>query len=466
MTARAVALLWPCALALAVAVAWPLSAQAVHPLAMPALLGAAAVAAVISARPDLGIVAVLLLAPFTNAAVGGGRPVRFLESGLAVALLVYALLVERRTERGTESASSGLALPIGLFAGAAAVTSLLALDPGKSITRFLGVAAATALFFAVIEICRTRAQLLTVIGGAVGSLLVAGAFGVAQKVTGHTSYAGVIIDGEVVGRVAGTFSHPNQYAGYMIVLMPLAAALLATTRASPRLRAFAGVALAAALAALAFSYTRGAIVGLVGGVLVWLAVVRPRSAVAVAVVVAVGGVLLAPSALKERLREPAGGDIGLRADLWQSALDIYRTHPVAGVGLGNFGDGYARLPSQLSSGTQRRLLHQSQLLVPPHANNLFLTILAEQGIIGALAFLGLMGAALAVCLRACKLEDPIGRALGIGLGAGLCAMLIHSLLDYALFGEMSLPIFALLGVVAAFVARERANRPQATGSPT
>jgi O-antigen ligase len=186
----------------------------------------------------------------------------------------------------------------------------------------------------------------------------------------------------------------------------------------------------------------------------------------VAVVIAVGGVLLAPSALKDRLREPAGGDIGLRADLWQSALDIYRTHPITGVGLGNFGDGYARLPSQLSSGTQRRLLHQSQLLVPPHANNLFLTILAEQGIIGALAFLGLMGTALAVCLRACRLDDPIGRAVGIGLGAGLCAMLGHSLLDYALFGEMSLPIFALLGVVAVFVARERVGRPQATGSPT
>jgi O-antigen ligase len=172
----------------------------------------------------------------------------------------------------------------------------------------------------------------------------------------------------------------------------------------------------------------------------------------VLVVVAIGGVAVAPSSLKERLSDPAGSDLGLRADLWNSALEIFRGSPLLGVGLADFSDGYSRLPAQLSTGAQRRLLHQQQVLVPPHANNLFLTILAEQGIIGALAFLGLMGAALSACRRAVRLDDPFARAMGIGLGAGLCAMLIHSLLEFTLFGEVSLPVFALLGVVAALLA--------------
>jgi O-antigen ligase len=462
-------LLWPLAVALALAAVWPLTAQAVHPAVVPALLAAAATVALVARRPDQGIALVLLLAPFTNAALAGGRPVRYVVSGLVVALFAYGLLLWRDARGRTPGWLS--ALVIG-FVAAATLSSLFAIDPGKSVTRFSGVVVAAVLFFAVIQICRTRAQLVVVAGGAVGSLLIAGGQGVVQKLTGHTSYAGVVIDDQVVGRVAGSFSHPNQFAAYLIILIPVVATLVLTRGAIARGRGWAGLAVALGVAALAFSFTRGAILGLVGGVLVWLAFVRPRSALIVAVVIAVGGVTLAPAALKERLSEPTGGDLGLRADLWRSALDIYRESPVVGAGLGNFSEGYSRLPAQLSSGAQRRLLHQQQILVPPHANNLFLTILAEEGIIGALAFLGLMGAALAICRRAALRADPLTRALGIGLGAGLCAMLVHSLLEYTLFGEMSFVVFALLGVVAVLVdqtadsaAPERAERSAARTRP-
>jgi O-antigen ligase len=449
MTAARLRLLGPVGLALAVAAAWPLTAYTLNPLVFPALLALAAGGAIVLRRPDVGLAAVLVLAPFTNAEVGGGRPVRFVVSGLAFALLAYGLLVEGR----------GRARPGGVLAGAvlaftavAALTSLHAIDPSKSVTRFLGVLVAAAIFFAVLQICRGRRELEVVAYGAVASLFVVGLQGVIEKVTGHTSYAGVVINDEVVGRVAGSFSHPNQYAGYLIVLIPVVVALVVPRSGHPRLRLIGSVALILALIALALAYSRGAILGLVGGALIWLAFVRPRAAVAVLVVVAIGGVAVAPSSLKERLSDPAGSDLGLRADLWNSALEIFRGSPLLGVGLADFSDGYSRLPAQLSTGAQRRLLHQQQVLVPPHANNLFLTILAEQGIIGALAFLGLMGAALSACRRAVRLDDPFARAIGIGLGAGLCAMLIHSLLEFTLFGEVSLPVFALLGVVAALLA--------------
>jgi hypothetical protein len=443
MTAR-LRPLWPLAVALALAAAWPVVAYRVHPAVLPALLAAAAVGALVVRRPATGIALVLLLAPFTNAAIAGGRPVRFLVSGLAVALLVYGLLVER----GRERVGRGLQLAVLAFVAVAGLSSLTAIDPGKSLTRFLGVAVAAVLFFAVLQVCHRRDHLVVVVAGAIGGLLAAGAQGVFQKVTGRVSEAGVVVGEEVVGRAAGSFSHPNQYAGYLIVLVPLALMLAIDRRAAPRLRRPAALAAALALAAVAFSFTRGAVGGLVAGGLIWLAVVRPRAALAAAVVIAVGGLLLTPPALKDRLSDPAGNDLGLRADLWRSALDLYRTEPITGVGLGNFGEAYGRLPATVSAGSQRRLLHQQQVLVPPHANNLFLTILAEQGIIGALAFLGLLGAALWSCRRAARRSDPLDRALGIGLGAGLCALLVHSLLEYTLFGEVALPIFALLGVIA------------------
>jgi O-antigen ligase len=296
-----------------------------------------------------------------------------------------------------------------------------------------------------------------VAGAAVASLLLAGGHGVVQKLLGDTSFAGVVVDGEVVGRIAGSFSHPNQFAGYLICFIPLAGALAATRSSSPRLRALCIAALCLSLPALAFSLTRGAILGLVLGSVVWVMLIRPKLALPLVTVIAVIGISLAPGALQARLTDSTGGDLGLRSDLWQSALDIYSTRPIDGVGLGNFGEAYGRLPAQLSTGTQRRLLHQSQLLVPPHANNLPLTILAEEGLIGVIAFLGFMGAALWTCREVALLEDPFARALGLGLGAGLCAMLVQSLLDFALFGEPSLPLYALMGCAAVLTASRPAS---------
>jgi O-antigen ligase len=455
VTARGLRLAAPGAAALALAACWPLSAYAVGPAVLPALLAATAVMALVAVRLEAGVAIVLLLAPFTNAAANAGRPVRFVESGLALAVLAAAVLAQRRQR--SASGAPGLSLGVLAFLLAGGVSSLAAEDPAKSLTRFLGLVTAAALFFAVPLVCRRRSQLVLVVAAALASLLLAGAQGAVQKAIGDTSFAGVVIAGQVVGRVAGSFSHPNQFAGFLICLIPLAAATLASRAAARPLRGLAAAALALALAALAFSLTRGAVLGLIAGSLLWVAVVRPRIAVPIAVVIGVVGLALVPSSLHERLSDPTGDDLGLRSDLWQSALDIYATSPVVGVGLANFGDAYSRLPAQLSTGTQRRLLHQDQLLVPPHANNLFLTILAEEGLLGALAFLGLMGAALWTCRRVARVDEPFARVVGVGLGAGLCAMLVHSVLEYTLIGEPSLPIFALLGVATALPANAQAS---------
>ena len=86
----------PALLAVLVAAAWPLSAYVAGPVVLPALLIAAGVAALIVARLEAGIAVVLVLAPFMNAAVGGGRPIRVVVWGLALLLLGEGLLLHRR----------------------------------------------------------------------------------------------------------------------------------------------------------------------------------------------------------------------------------------------------------------------------------------------------------------------------------------------------------------------------------
>ena len=93
-------------------------------------------------------------------------------------------------------------------------------------------------------------------------------------------------------------------------------------------------------------------------------------AVGLAVVVAV--VAFAPDILKSRFQTDSSTDVALRSDIWNGAVEIYSSQPVLGVGLNNFQTAYERLPSTSANSSQRRLLHNEQLLVPPHAQNNYL----------------------------------------------------------------------------------------------
>jgi O-antigen ligase len=343
-----------------------------------------------------------------------------------------------------------------IFVCAGIASSLLAISPSSSVTKVFALLAGAALFLAVFQICREREQLIVIAAGAVGGLVLASAQGLLQQATGDFHTYGAGPGGSSVGRAQGSFGHPNAYGGYLAVLVPLAAAFAFSRAFSPRLRWFGAFALALAIPALVLSYSRGAVGALVAGSILWLALMRPRLALLAAAAAAVIGLMFAPAAFKERFTpEETSADVGLRSDIWASAVDIYAERPLLGVGLNNFDEAYSSLPSTLSTGAQRRLLHQSQILVPPHAQNLYLNVLAEEGIIGLLSLLALAIAAVVTIYRGCRVRDPAGRAICMASGAGIMTLALHSLLDVTLPGPIGLPAFALLAVAATFVALDR-----------
>ena len=455
--------LWPLVIAAALAALWPLTAYALNPLLLPALLVAALTAVAILRRPEYGIATALALAPLTNTALNLGpgsaisvpeKPLQLLVPGIAIGVLAYGTIALRSGQR--LASARWLTAFVLIFVSVGIASSLQAITPSTTVTKVFALLASAALFLAVFQICREREQLVIVAAGAVAGLLLASCQGLLQQVTGNFHTFGAGAGGTSVGRSQGSFGHPNAYGGYLAVLIPLAVAFAASRGFSTRLRWFGGVTLTLAVPALVLSYSRGAAGALVGGAIIWLALIRPRLAVVAAVVIAVGGVMFAPSAFKERFSSSeTTADVGLRSDIWASAVDIYSQHPLLGVGLNNFPVAYSSLPSTLSTGAQRRLLHRSQILVPPHAQNLYLNVLAEEGILGLLSLIALAIAALATIYRGCHVRDPAGRAICAASGVGIMTLALHSLLDVTLPGPIGLPAFALLAVAAIFIALDR-----------
>lgn len=451
---------WPVLGAVALALLWPLSAYALSPLVLPGALVVAVAVAIIVRRPDYGLALALALAPWTNMQLGGSQPLRFVLPALAFGLALYGPLISRGHARSGRA--SWLAGALLIFFAAALVSSLGALDPSASLNKLIVLATATALFFAVQSICTDRRQLYLVVGGAVAGLLLAAAQGVFERVTGSYAQYALVGSGEdVVGRVQGSFGHPNTYGDYLAVLIPLAVAVVMRRSFPPRLRWIAIAALVLGLPAIQFSYSRGAILGVVLGPLIWLALIRPRTAVLVAVVVGIAAVGILPGAVKQRFQVQGGttSDVTLRSDIWSAAVDIYSDHPVVGVGVNNFSVAYARLPSTPRNATQKRLLHGYNVITPPHAQNLYLNILAEEGMVGIAAFLLLVVVSLGILYRGSRAGDSRTRAICAGLGSGLMALAVQSLLDATLLGEIALPVFALLAVAPGLLALDQAPAP-------
>lgn len=459
--------LWPLAAGVCLAALWPLSAYAVGPLVLPAAVLLAGVALVIARRPEYGIAVVLALAPWTNMTIPSPegaialppKPLHLLLPVLTFGLAAFVMVLrsERRSDRGAM-----LMAPVLVLVGVALAASVGALEPAESVKKVVVLLTAAALLFATLQICREPGQLGIVVGGGLVGLGLGAAQGDLQQVLGLHGEYGFVSGPDVVRRVQGSFGHPNQYGGYLAMLLPLAAAVAVGRRLPTGLRVLAGAAFALALPALVFSYARGAILGVALGSLAWLWVVRPRAAVSCGVALAVAALALAPGALKERFEtDGSGGDVALRADIWNAALEIYAERPILGVGVNNFATAYATLPSTLSAGTQRRLLHQRELLTPPHAQNLYLNVLAEQGLVGLVALLWVGAALVVACRRAARAADPLARAVGVGLGAGVATLAVHSLLDVSLPGEAALPLLGLGAVAAALASSPRPARAAA-----
>ncbi len=246
--------------------------------------------------------------------------------------------------------------------------------------------------------------------------IVVAALALAQLVYG--SPESLRLDGHTVRRVAGVLEGPNQLGAFLGLTLPLLLALVLRSRVrAEELAAFAigGIALVltfsrAGLAAcilacalvLLFQLPRPAIIlGAVAAL--WLTVATAVMVDAMRIPDTEGTM---SRLFPERITDPYNGGLGTRDALWHGALAMWRAHQLLGVGPGN----YELEISQLVPG------------VRTHPNNYYLQALAEDGVLGLLAFLLLIGTTVLVLYGRSE-------ALCIGVLAVVIAFAFHQLLD-------------------------------------
>jgi O-antigen ligase len=125
---------------------------------------------------------------------------------------------------------------------------------------------------------------------------------------------------------------------------------------------------------------------------------------------------------------------------WQAALEMFRTRFWTGVGIGGYEPAYADFA----------LINWPIAL--GHAHNYYLTLAAETGIIGLIAYLVLWALVFRWTWWASRRAHGLLRGVTIGLLGAWTHLSVHHLLDSLYVNNVHLHIAALLGILV-FVVR-------------
>jgi hypothetical protein len=107
-----------------------------------------------------------------------------------------------------------------------------------------------------------------------------------------------------------------------------------------------------------------------------------------------------------------------RTELWRAAVQLWRQHPVLGIGPDNF---RRRYPEALALAPGERRFNDERL----HANSFYFETLADLGLIGMLA----LGLVILALVRAVRAHAARGRLVALACGVAAGTFFVHGLLD-------------------------------------
>lgn len=247
-----------------------------------------------------------------------------------------------------------------------------------------------------------------------------------QSAMGTTfTLTGATIDAGELARPGGTVStRPAGFAGFMIPLTCIAAAMYVASGSFVRSFWKSGLPALLGSVAILLTFTRAAWASTVLGLSVVAFLHFRRKSLSsrkfsAIVAVAVIAALAAAPGIAFRLNQaPLQESFDERVALMGMAVNVIREHPIAGVGPGAY---RYTFKSYLTPEQRKNWLTT--------VHNQYLIRTAETGIAGGLAWIVFLMAGIRLALKLSRAADPTVQALGIGCAAGVTALCFEMFWD-------------------------------------
>lgn len=413
------------------------------------LLAIAAIVAVhaVIISPEAGVIGMCLLLPFL--------PTMALAA--LMCLVLFSCLVKFFCGKRVLKLSL-IDLPVFIFA-------ILTLFGGiftrssSSANKMLLMVCFIAAYFVVKNLIRSRALLKKCLSAIAFSGAIVSIYGILENFIGTPSviWQDMSDFGEIKGRVVSTFANPNVLGEYLILVIPITVALAITAKSVKERFAFACGA-AFDVFCLVLTWSRGAWLGFAVSTVVFLLLADKRCMTA-------GILLLPPVAVAISLSDSVTNRIAsifthsdtsssYRIGIWKGVWKMLSDVSPYGIGIGE-GAFATMYPSYALRGIE----------TAPHSHSLYLQILTELGISGAVMFLIFVFILVQMNLSHITSPDSQNSKITeVGIFCGLVAFLVQGVTDYVWYNyRIFLMFWIVVGLSAGAVLMSKNAMDESSG---
>ena len=405
-----------------------------HPLAAVLSLAAAAGLILVLWKTEIGVFLFVVFAPLlpTMAMVG------------LIGITAVSFVLRLATRKDGEYIVTPFNMLIIAFLAMAALSSLASVDPASSIKIFLVYLMFTLAFPLIVNTVKTRSSwnillILFVLCGALVSL-----YGIYQNYAGTDttqSWVDTQMFEDIKTRVYSTFDNPNVLGQYLILIIPVAFAMLVQNRGTGKKIIYTLINIAM-FACLMYTWSRGAWVGVVLS-LGFFVLLRDRRWL----VLCVAGLLLMPSVLPANVlnRLTSIGNMkdsstAYRVSVWVASFRIAKDYWMSGIGIGTAA--FEKIyPSYALNGAGFAL----------HSHNFYIQWVVEMGVFGLLAFLAIILTAYKQ-IASIKEKSSLIRTVTLAMAGALLGFLFQGMAENLWYNfRMVLIFWIYMGILQSGV---------------
>ena len=312
-------------------------------------------------------------------------------------------------------------------------------------------------YFVLVNVIRTKKQWLALIKAFICSAFLVAIYGVLQNFIGVSSTESWVDEEmftNIKMRVYSFFNNPNVLGEFLVLTIPVALALI-WNKVKDLHKVLFSLILIFMVACMIFTWSRGAWLGMMVAVALFLVISDKRwmfAGILMLFLIPIALYVTGNSAIIERfmsIGNTADTSTAYRVSIWQASINMISDFWVGGIGIGS--DSYTTIyPSYALPGARFAL----------HSHNLYLQFLVETGVIGITSLLAiLLGFLKSVfatsVVRKIKTSDTA--KILVAIGTGFLGFMFQGLTDYVWYNYKILMIFWIviaLGISGAKILKE------------
>ena len=349
----------------------------------------------------------------------------------------------------------GLDLLVVVFAAFTFSGGVVSVDIGSSLPKMLVYLAFISSYFVIKNIIRTETLMLSCARSLAFSSMIVAFIGILQYLFGNIStiWQDTALFDTIPGRTVSTFGNPNVLSEYLVLVLPVLFAMLLNTKKF-NLRLLFFVSYALCFSCLVFTWSRGAWLGFVLSVIIFVFLKSPAfltGTLLLSPAIALALSFLVSSDVAKRflsIGNTADSSTSYRIDIWRGSLRLIEDKGLYGIGIGE-GAFSSVFPQYALAGTEGA----------PHTHSLYLQLITETGVFSLISFALICLAYFSLVMAYIRTSPAKeSRTLSVGIFCGISAFLVQSLTDNTWYSyKIYLFFWIMLGFAMAVLNMGKEN---------